>query len=138
MHDLNETRPPLGQTPGHQAIIGKRAFFPHAGAIHCEDGLRFLGQIREFGHGGLHPIGHFILSDPGLDLGVAQLLVLPLVHLVEIIQQPTADGRRHAFRILQIENRTSVAAEFDPLMHGGQEAGAPIVVIECLSTRGAL
>ena len=48
-------------------------------AVEFKGILAFAREIHEFGNGGLHPIGHFMLLDPRKNLGITKLAVHLLV-----------------------------------------------------------
>src|SRR6266568_2303566 len=61
MVELNETHPTLGHAAGEQTVVGEGAWLLHVRPVHFEQPLRFFGNVRQFGHGGLHPERNFVL-----------------------------------------------------------------------------
>ena len=72
VEQLGESHIPLGESPGEQAVGRIRARTMHIGAVQVEDVLWFALEVEQFRHAGLHPEGHFILSNASLDLGVTE------------------------------------------------------------------
>ena len=67
-----------------------------------------VGKIGEFRHGGLHPVGHLVLGNPGQDLRVAHLVGLNLVERIEPVQHRAAIGHPVASGIVEVEYRVAL------------------------------
>ncbi len=125
MIELDEPDVALGQAAGQQAVGGERPRLPRIGAVELEDVVGLIRDPRHLGDGGLHPVGHLVLGDPGLDRRVERRVVLDLVQLAEPVEHLAAAGRRDARRVLEVEHRIGPRAELDPLMDRRQEPVAP-------------
>jgi hypothetical protein len=62
--------------PGHQTFR----------TVQLDDVIRFLRQVRQFRHRGLHPVSHFILLYLGFDLGVAKFLIRQAIQLSQVVK----------------------------------------------------
>ena len=76
VEDLDEPDVALGQPAGQQAAAGEGARLVHVGPVQVEDVLGLVRDVGQLGDRGLHPEGHLVLGDPGLGLGVGDLLEL--------------------------------------------------------------
>ena len=76
VEDLDEPHVALGQPAGQQAAAGERARRVHVGPVQVEDVLRLARDVDQLGDRGLHPERHLVLGDPGLGLGVGDLVEL--------------------------------------------------------------
>ena len=72
--ELNEAHASFRQPPGQQAIRGKRARLSRIRSIEFKNVIRFLGQVRQFGHRGLHAVGHLVLCNARRDLRIPAFL----------------------------------------------------------------
>ncbi len=73
MIELNEPDAAFGQSAGQQAVRGERAVASF-GAVHVENVPRLVADIHQVRHAGLHAEGHFVLTDPRGNLGIAARL----------------------------------------------------------------
>ena len=96
-----------------------------------------LGEVGHFRHRGLHPVGHLVLGDPGVDLRVERRVVLHLVQLAQAVEHLAAAGGGDARRVVEVEHRLGPGAELDALVHRGEEAVAPEPRVERLIDRVA-
>src|SRR4030095_13310455 len=95
---LHEAHTALNQPPREQAIVGERNL-PWLGAIHFVDGGVLSGNVRELRNAGLHPVGHFVGSDPGRDLGITHLPELNLIEVAQRVKRAPTLGIIHALRV---------------------------------------
>ncbi len=93
---------------------------------------REIGQLR---HAGLHAIGHLVLGDARLDLGIGDLVVVQAIEGAEVVELATADRIADAGRVRQIEHRVAIGAQLDSLVARRQKSGAPVIVVEDLPAR---
>ena len=114
----------LDEAAGEQAVVGE-AGFAGLGAVGRERRGLLLGDVHDFGHAGLHAEGEFVLGDARDGLGVAQLILLALVEVLERVERGAAQVTGHAGRIVGEEDGVALAAALHALVHGGDEAGAP-------------
>ena len=75
------------------------------------------------------------MADARGDFGVAATLKRALVHGAEAVQHLAAELARETIGIAQVEDGVLGAAEFDALVARGEEAAAPIMVIQRLVAR---
>jgi hypothetical protein len=80
--------------------------------------LRFLGEIEQVGHAGLHAEGHLVLGDAGLDLRVAEDAVALVVECGELIELFAAHFARDTLGVLQVEYALALIAELHALKFG--------------------
>ena len=132
--ELDEFHPALGHASGHEAIVSKAAGFFDIGAVELFHGLGLAAEVGGFGDGGLHPVGHFILGDAGIDLGIAGGIALKLVQFAESIQHEATTAAIHAVGILQVEYGVFVGPESNALVATGQKSAAPETGVEGLAT----
>ena len=74
--ELDETYVSFGESSSEEAVRCVGARFFDIGTVHVQHVLRFIGDIEEFRHAGLHAEGHFVLADSGLDFWVDELGVM--------------------------------------------------------------
>ena len=92
MHKLNKSNTALHHTASEEAVSSKTAINRIvANAIRLQDVRRLLRQIGEFRDRCLHPKCHLILSNPGLDLRIADQ-ILPQLEFKS--RMPSKSDRR--------------------------------------------
>ena len=123
--ELNKPDSPFDQAAREQAIPGERRF-ARFDAIEIERGLAFAGQVDEFGRARLHPIGHLVGRDAGVDLGVARLDRPAEVEIADGIDGPALAVGADVFGGGQVQDRFAAASEGHALKTRRQEAAAPI------------
>jgi hypothetical protein len=133
VHALDEAHAALDESAGDEAVVGKGALREHIGAVAIEHMLRFLGEIEQVGHAGLHLVGHLELRDARLDLRIAVVLEMRFIHEADVIEQGAALLAAHAGRIAQVGHGIADIAKAHALIPAGQEAAAPVVVVEKLA-----
>ena len=94
--------------------------------------LGLIRETRHVRHRCLHPVGHLVLGDPGLDRGVEYRVVLNLMQLAKPVEHLTAAGGRYAGWIFEVEDRVGARPKLHSLVHRGQEAVTPEPRIERL------
>ena len=125
MVELDEAHAAFGQTPGQQTIARIAAGLARLRAVHLKDGIGLLREIDELRHGGLHAVGHLVLRDSSLDLGVALRLQLDRIQLADGIQHGPAILFGDAFGIGEEQDGIGRGAELHALIVGRQETAAP-------------
>ena len=71
MHDLDAADAAFDEAAGHEAVVGEGSLFLDGRAVHVEHRLRFVRNVGQFRHAGLHAKGHFVLGDAGGDFGIS-------------------------------------------------------------------
>ena len=128
MKELDEGHAAFGEPAGDEAVVGET--FPHGVlAVEVEHVLGFVLQVDQFGHAGLHAVGHLVLGDAGVDFGVAGLLLLGLVDFGDSVEHGTAHVARDAFGVGEVKHGIPGAAELDPLVLGGKDPLPPEAVV---------
>ncbi len=136
MEDLNDADTAFDEASGEDGGVGETAGAFHVGPVHFEGGIGFTGEIGEFGHAGLHAERHLVLGDPGLDFGITEGAMMPVVQFIEGIEHVTSVGGQDAGRVLEVEDGIAGAAEGDAGVAGGEEAGTPHAGEEGLTIAG--
>ena len=67
MIELDEPDVALGQAAGQQAVGREGPRLAGVGAVEVEDVVGLLREVGHFRDRGLHPVGHLVLGDPGVD-----------------------------------------------------------------------
>ena len=120
VEELDEADAALGHAAGEEAVAGEGAGFLDFGAVESLVELFvFAGEVGEFGDGGLHAEGHFLLGDGGLDFGVADFGELFLVELGDEVEHLVAGFATDAFGVGKEENGVAGGLEGDALVLGG-------------------
>jgi hypothetical protein len=109
-------RTPRGEPPREETIRCECARDVRLRAVGFEGRGALATGAREFRHRGLHPVGHLVLRDARLDLGVELAFELMPIESADCVQFLASGARIDARRIRQIEHRVSTAAEGDALM----------------------
>ena len=67
--ELDESNPPLHETPGEQALtsVGLRLLILGLESIEAPGSLRLAGELDQLRNGGLHPEGKLVVADRRLD-----------------------------------------------------------------------
>ena len=125
MENLHRPHPPLHQPAGQQQAVRERPRLLYVVAIHLQRRGGFAGKIGQLRHARLHPEGHLILRDTGLDLGIVKAVESQAVEPAEPIEHLPAIGSGDPRRIGQIEHRVARAAQRHPAVPGGEEPARP-------------
>ncbi len=130
---LDELDAAFGKAAGFEAVrsVGARVFGFFA--IEVPGGLGLVRGVDDFGHAGLHAVGHFVLSDAGFDFGIELAAELPVVELVQLIEHGAAGLGADAVGIGKIEDGVLAREEVDPGMAGVEEARSPEAGVERLA-----
>ena len=72
VEELHEADAALEQAAAEQAVGGVAAGFVDVGAVAFDDVVRFVAEVGQLGHGGLHAERHFVGVDAGERFGVAR------------------------------------------------------------------
>ena len=107
MENLHRPHPPLHQPAGQQQAVRERPRLLYVVAIHLQRRGGFAGKIGQLRHARLHPEGHLILGNAGLDLGIVEPVKPQAVELAEPIEHLPAIGSGDSRRIGQIEHRVA-------------------------------
>ncbi len=85
IEQLDETHAGFAETPGQQAVIGKRST-GGIRAVHAEDGLGFVGDVHHLGNRDLHTEREFVLRYARECFGIAFAAVLVLVQIAQCVE----------------------------------------------------
>ena len=135
MEELHEAHAALDETSREDAVGGVAAWASGIGTVELEDLVGLVGEVGELGHAGLHAEGHLILADAGRDLGVAGAFESASVQFGESVEHLAAESAGKALGVAQVEHGILGAAELHALVTRGQEAAAPVVVVQGLVAR---
>ena len=125
MIELDEADAALGQAAGHQAVGAERAV--GAGdAVVREGALRFVGEVAQGRHRGLHAEGHLVLGDARGDFGIIDDAVLQAIELLHRIDDVALPLGVDALRAGEVEDRIAGAAQVDALIARRQKARCAI------------
>ncbi len=97
--ELDEADAAFCQTAGEQAVRGEGAGLFRIRAVEVLDGLGFSADVGDLRDAGLHPVGHFVLCDAGLDFRVELVLEVDLVEAGKLVEQRAATGLADAVGI---------------------------------------
>ena len=122
---LHELDPPFYQPARQQAVGGVGARDFRLFAVQIKDVIRLTVQVHGFGDGGLQPIRHFVLRNPGADFGIHDTGLLLFMHLAQVIQHSPPAGRFDARRVVQVQDGVLARPELHALVQGGQKPVAP-------------
>ena len=132
MHQLYKSHTSLEQPSGDEAVVGEAAFGVHVGSVAIEYVLWFIRKIDEFWHTGLHPIGHLILCDAGVDLRITGGLAMRGVECGDVVEQCPPRFASDAGWIGQVGHRIAGVAKLHALIPAGEKAATPVVIEEQL------
>ncbi len=99
VEELGEADTSFSESAGHEGVVGVGAGFAGIFSVELESGLWLVGKVGEFGNGHLHPVGHFVLGDAGLDFGVEKLVVVDLVEFLEVVEGVAAEVGGDSFGV---------------------------------------
>ncbi len=122
---LNEAHAALDQTPGEQAVIGKRRLAGNR-SIELERRLSLRCQIDQFRSTRLHPCRDLVGGDPRGDLGVGRHLEPRLVEGDDRIDRPPLTLRRNPCRGGQVQDWLASAPERHSLIGRGKKPASPV------------
>ena len=91
VEDLGEAHAAFSHAPGEEAVVGEGAGFIDIGSVHFFDVGGFAGGVDEIGNRALHAEGHFVLGDASLGLGVADFVVNPTIHGLQLVEHAAAE-----------------------------------------------
>ena len=121
--ELNETDAGFGQASGQQAVVGK-AGSAGLSAVGFKGFLRFPTDVGKFGHGGLHAIGQFVLSDSSESFRAAKFGGLQLVQLAQSVEASAPHSSGHAFGVRSVKHGIAFGAALHALINRGEESAA--------------
>ena len=136
--ELDEAHVPLGEPPREQAVRGERAGLVDIGAVHLEGRRVLVAEVGELGHRHLHAVGHLVLRDARLHLGVEASGELLLVQAADEVEHLAAVLARDAVRIAQVEHRVAARAQAAALVLARKESASPEARAERLHVADAL
>ncbi len=129
----------LGQAAAKQSSNGRRCRrLVHGRARTCRECAWARSRCRPARGPAPSACGqrHLVLSDPGLGLGVGELVELMVVQAVDRIRARGGGWmRRHPCGLERKRTRVAGGAEGDPWSLGGQIAGPPETVVDGLRGR---
>ena len=114
--ELDEAHVALGEAPGQQAVGGVGPRLARLLTVELEDAVGLGLQVHRVRHRRLHAIGHLVLGDARVDLGIHDLRVLALLERPQRVEHPPAAGPIDAGGIVQEEHRILAAAELHALV----------------------
>ena len=112
--NLDEAYAALNEATGHEHAVRKATAFAGFFAVELKDMLGLLAEVSQFRYARLHAEGHLILLDARMRFGVADGFVVEAVQLVDAVNGLLTKVVRHAGRIIDEEDRITLAAEGDP------------------------
>jgi len=131
--ELDEFDPTLGQAAGEEAVGGEGAGRARIFTVKVEDVFGFGGEVVDLGDGGLHPVGHLVLGDAGVDLPVGSALELVLVELAEAVEEIAPALAVDTGWVSEVEDGVFPGTELDAVVAGGQKTAAPETGVEGLA-----
>lgn len=134
VHELDELSSPFCEAAGEKAVSREGTGALHIGPIHVENVLWFTGKIGELGYAGLHAVGHLVLGNAGLNLGIGDVFVVFAIEGGDVVDHSLFHVATQSLGIRQEEDGVALAAELHALVFAGNEAAAPVVVVKELST----
>ena len=135
VEELHEADAAFDQATGEDAIGGVAARTPRIRPIELEDFILLVAEVGKLRHAGLHAVGHLVLADTRGDLGVAGARQGLLIEGADGIQHLPAEFAREAVGVAEVEHGVLGAAQLDALVARGEEAAAPIMIIQGLVAR---
>ena len=130
--ELDEAHAALGQPPREQAVGGEGAGLAGVRAVQVDDRVRLAREVHDLRDRRLHPVGHLVLRDARVDLGVHDPRLLPLLERAQRVEHAPPAGAVEPGGIGEVEHRVLPAAELHALVLRGQEAAAPEPRVERL------
>jgi hypothetical protein len=91
VEELDKADAAFDESAGEEAVVGE-ARLAGLGAIHFVNALWFGLDVHELRDAGLHAKGHFVLADAGGDFGVADVVEVNLVEVLDGIDDEFAFG----------------------------------------------
>ena len=122
--ELDETGAALDEAAGEETVAGEGRFV-FLDAVEFERGLGFAAEIDEFRGAGLHPTGHLVGGDAGVNLGVTGGDGVLEIEIADGVDRLALAAGGDAFGAGEVEDGVAVAAEGHALVGSGEEAGAP-------------
>ena len=132
VHQLHEADAALGEPPRDQAVVREGSRHERVGAVHLDDRLRLVREIKEIRHARLHAERHLVLRDARLDRGILgdALVVARAVERGKVVEQIAARCTRGSRRIRKIRHGIGARPEAHALQSARQEAVRPVVLVE--------
>ncbi len=115
------SRQPSDEPAGSSRRMSRR---PHFRAVHFEDVGRLVRDIGQVGDAGLHAKRHFILSDAGADLWIANCRLSAAIECAEFVERLASRLSIDTRRVREIQHRVARVAKLDASMLRGQKATA--------------
>ena len=123
--ELDELHAAFGQPPREQAVGREASRLAGVGSVQLEDVAWLPGRVHHLGDRGLHTVGHFVLSDAGVDLLVGKLQALELVQFAQPVKHQAAAGAGDAFRIVEVKHGLAARAELHTLVARREKPASP-------------
>src|SRR5262249_18536336 len=123
--DLHEPHAALDQPAGEQYRLRERTGLLRLVAIEFVGRGRLAAEVGQLRHGRMHPVGEFVLFDPRVRLGVADLPGGHLVESLETVQCLATNFGGHAGRVVDVEDRVAAGTQSDARVFAGKEPGRP-------------
>ena len=133
--DLDKTDTTFGKATGQQAVGSMGTGHFGVLAVELEGGFGFAGNIGQIRHRHLHPVGHFVSGDAGLDLRISYGLQVLGIEGSNVVEKFSLLFQVTASRIIQIEYRIADRTEFDALMIARKKSWPPKSGVDGLGLR---
>src|SRR4051812_19331393 len=121
MVQLNKANAAFRKTASEQAVRRERAI-ARLCTIHFERLRWLLTHIYQVRNARLHAKRHLVLCDAGLDLRIAEGLLLEPIQLIDSVNRPFLEIAADPVGGAHVEYGITNGIEFDSLMFRGQEA----------------
>ena len=116
VEDLDIANTTFGEAAGIETTSRESSGSAGIFAVKFEGLLIFLAVIHQFWNGTLHPVGHFMLFDPGQNFRISKLFVLRFVQCGQGIELSTTILPGNILWIGQVQHWVSNAAKEDALV----------------------
>ncbi len=125
--ELDEPDSVLDETPCEEAVPAEDSGFGSVDAVEVLGGLGFFGEVDGGGGFCLHLVGEFVSADPGFEFGVIGAGGVEIaVEICEEVEFFALASGVDAFGVVEVLDGNAFRIEFDALVNGGHEAGAPV------------
>jgi hypothetical protein len=136
MAKLNEANAPLSESAREQAVVGITRF-ARRGPVEVEDFFRFLREIGQFRHAGLHAECEFVVFNLRGDRWVAQFAQCQAIEVVRGVEQLPARSAADAGGIGNEKDRITCVAKLHTAILRRQKATSPVSRLERLPATAA-
>ena len=113
----------LDEASCQQAVVGE-AGAAGLGSVGFQCLLGFFGNVHDFRDGGLHPVGHLVLSNTGEGFGAAEFFGLDPIQGVQGIETLAAKLAGESLGVGNVKYGVAFGATLDSLENTGKKAAA--------------